>query len=299
MDSDLVPVPQGFFQKNAWAKFNAKACLRILADEREAYAGLKQVLYAGICAWMIAPQNSKLIKSALALATLTTLANAEKEALAGGWPRTIAADIIARSTILGPEFIEEIYYPIGGAIGLARAPSIKEFKLEIASGFPRIEYAISIIKIYHHHVTHLLGQPRYGKPSLNKAAELITELDIKHGDHKTPTKSRYLKDAWAQNRDTIALIYAASKTKAGDKNLLQKITLCQNNYKNDAYRIPLFLGKAKFISEKILSKCADYDLSDHTEIMLPNNIESNELPPPDFSEEQHEIIRRKFSRSAV
>ena len=239
MNLDLIPLRVGHFRKIAVRKFLPRDCIAILADERDAYAGLKKVLFAATCIWIIAPR-------------------------------------------------------------MARAPSIKEFKAFVADESPRMDYAISLVEIYHHHVMELYGQKRYGKPSQNKAIELIAELGIKHGNHKAPAKSRYLKNAWTESRDSIALLYAASTIETDEGNtLLEKIKLAENNIENDGKYIPELLSRAQFIVDEVLSRCPETETADHNDWLLPGFTKHQIVPPPNFTEEQREIIRRRFSRSAV
>jgi hypothetical protein len=300
LSKDIIPIPAGHFRKIASSKFVPRNCIAILADERDAYAGLKKVLYAGTCAWMIAPQNPELIKGAITLAALKALSEAEESDFAGFRSKSSAADMHARYIVLGPKFIEEIYYPLGGALGLARAPSIKDFKASLSRESPRIDYAISVVQIYHHHVIELSGERRYGKPSLNKAADLIAELGILHGDFKGPPRSRYMRDAWSQSRESIALLYAASTIQTGNGNtLLDKIKLGANNLQVDGPHISDWLARARFVVDEVLSRCAETETFDDNDRVLPASIKQQTIPAPEFSAAQHEIIRRKFSRSAV
>lgn len=292
---DRLPLDNRSFTETAWNNFDPQAVAEMLLDKRDSFYGHKEILLAGYTTWVLAPSNARLRQAAMVVAALQQMAKAEKLSTANFTQVGMVADFLARYQTLGPEFFEQLYYPIGGIKAFARAPSRGSLKASIEKHSEGLPYAVQVARIYHHHVLYLLPL-KFRRPSLETASALISELDIKELRNPTLAKTS-IKVHWASHKATIALAYAAS-TLATDEQIsfLDLMLERRVTYAKHGTLLPVWLGRAQWISEHVLEECYETATARQNLEGLPK-VASLEAPPPGFSEDRAENIKRRFTSS--
>jgi hypothetical protein len=146
------------FIEYAWNKFDPREIASILAAAGDSYYAHKDILYEGYCAWVACPSNVKLPQHGMVVRAALHLDAAEQfgREKFGGIGQI--GDIYIRTNLIGPEFFEDIYYPIGGIYRIARSLSRTGYRSRLAKQSRGIQHGLRVMAIYHHHVDHLLEQ---------------------------------------------------------------------------------------------------------------------------------------------
>ncbi|CAA2158643.1 hypothetical protein MBRA_03906 [Methylobacterium brachiatum] len=281
------------FVEYAWDEFDPREIANILATPGESYFAHKDILYEGYCAWVASPKSARLPRHGMVLRTALHLDAAEQfgRDKFGGIGQI--GDIYIRTNLIGSEFFEEIYYPIGGILRIARSLSRAGYRARLREQSKGIQYGLRVLEIYHHHVEHLLDQKHFGKPSLNTAAGLVSEIDVS-GD-KLPGE-RAIKEYWSQHRVSIAFGYAAQSIKVNeDKTLLDLILTGATSWRKHRTLFPAWMARTRFVVDHVLSQCAETDTASGTMGLLPE-IEPEPFAGVQFDARQAENIARKFNR---
>jgi hypothetical protein len=66
------------FVEYAWQSFDVKEVTSILSSPQESYFGHKDILFAGLCAWVACPGKPALVKHAITVTTARLLDAAER-----------------------------------------------------------------------------------------------------------------------------------------------------------------------------------------------------------------------------
>lgn len=281
------------FAEYAWDKFDPREVARILALPGDSYFAHKDVLYEGFCAWVVCPNNVTLPRHGMVLRAALHLDAAEQfgRDRFGGIGQI--GDIYIRTNVVGPEFFEEIYYPIGGILRIARSLSRAGYRKKLANGSKGIRYAVRVAEIYHHHVEHLLPKKTFGKPSLNTAAGLVSELDPA-GD-KLPGE-RAMKDYWSASKQSVALAYSAQSIIVEENlSLLDLIIQGKTTWRAHRQFVPAWFGRARYVAEHVLCRCAETETGTNALQLLPD-VPAEKFNPTSFTEHQAANIARKFER---
>jgi hypothetical protein len=284
------------FAEYAWDKFDAREVASILALPGDSYFAHKDVLYEGFCAWVACPNNVTLPRHGMVLRAALHLDAAEQFGRDRFDGIGQIGDIYIRTNIVGPEFFEEIYYPIGGILRIARSLSRAGYRAKLANESKSVRHAVRVVEIYHHHVEHLLPQKTFGKPSLNTAAGLVSELDPA-GD-KLPGE-RAMKDYWSASKQSVALAYSAQSIIVKENlSLLDLIIQGKTTWRAHRQFVPAWFGRARYVAEHVLCRCAETETGASTLRLLPD-IPADKFNPPFFTEQQTSNIAKKFERNTI
>jgi hypothetical protein len=284
------------FQDCAWKRFNAPQVISALLSPGESYFAHKEVLFAALCAHVVAPGVAGLRKASIAVTAAKLMVQAEQRALKEFDGNGSLADAYLRLHGYGYDFLDQIYHPVGGLRTMMAAPSPKHLRTELAEASKDIPYAITIMKVHHHHVVNLLPEKKFGRPSINKSGALVSKLGLHEPKHRQTAVggAQRMEEYWKKHRATIALLYAASDiyTSSGSR-LLDALMTGTARYGSHKRYIPEWIGKAAYAAEEILSKLSEPKTAQINRAMLPL-INSVPITEPDFTDEQRERIRKKY-----
>ncbi|TNC06261.1 hypothetical protein FF100_34765 [Methylobacterium terricola] len=239
----------------AWDKFDILEIISILCSEDKSYFGHKEVLYAGFITWMICDYNTKMIRNSMSLTASLCLDSAERAARDKYNNIGQLGDIFVRMFLIGPDFFNQIYYPIGGVLQIARTTSRRTFRKQLAKESLRKICANEVIRIYHHHVDNLSHDKQFGKPSLNKAAPLVWEVS---GLSQELPAGRKIKTAWYLANKSAALSYAASSIIVDkDKTLFEAICEGNSTWRKHGKYFDEWFGRARYAVEHILMNSSE------------------------------------------
>ncbi|MCJ2144722.1 hypothetical protein [Methylobacterium sp. E-066] len=281
------------FAEYAWDTFDPREVVTILAAPGDSYFAHKDILYEGFCAWVADPSDVTLPKRAMVLRTALHLDAAEKAGrdLYRGAGRL--GDVLIRTHLVDPEFFEEIYYPIGGILRIAKSLSRAGYRSKLAECAKSTDCAVKIVEIYHYHVDNLLPQEIYGKPSLNSAAPILESVYIY--EPELPGE-RSVKEYWRRKKDAAAFAYAAKSIELIEgQTLLDAILSGKTTWRYHERIFMQWLSRARYVALEILSKCAETQTSQDALGILPD-FTCKSFSPPAFDDVQKGVIVEKFSR---
>lgn len=281
-----------------WSEgYNAKRILEILLDDHEYYDGYKDVLSASFGGWVLAPDRSDLRENLIVQAALFHMIEAEEEADIGTSP-TLEEDIAARYIFLGQEFVVEVLNPLGGAARLIEAKTDVTLWRELAGLDRQIESVVRAVA-YLHHAVDRLGKPGFVfEPSLNKAFWVFEELrkpSLHYPFKETYVSRSLLQSRWTSNRETLALLYAASTIRVEKETLLDIIL---KGFLLDSHHKRFFshwVGRARYVVDHIFSRMRNKSIAVATTKILGEG-ESIRFRPAPLDPVEKEIIKSIFNR---
>ncbi|MCJ2127570.1 hypothetical protein [Methylobacterium sp. E-045] len=250
----------------AFGKFNPKLVLERLLDPRPSYFAHKDILFAGLCAWTVAPKHQFLIEEAMVLAGAARLAAVEKE-IQGQLPEApMLADIITRVSKPGIDFYQDFYYPVGGlqCIIKTRSPKLMQRSLQAASR--EIGFAVEMMRVCHYHAIHLQDRKRYRLASYASGGQALSDLLVTEksiGGVVNPLLAVILKknrtvDALNCKKKSdrfkwsAAMIYAAHSIKYDGDTLLSLICSGAANFAEDGHLLAEWVGRAAYVASKVI-----------------------------------------------
>lgn len=277
--------------------YSAKRIIEILLEDKEYYVGYRDVLAASLGGWILAPEREDLRENLIAQAALFHMMDAEDEADIGERP-TLEEDIAARYIYLGQEFIVEILNPLGGSAKLIEAKTDDALWREL-DGLEKQIASIVRAVAYLHHAVDRLGKPGFVfEPSLNKAFWVFDEL--KKPIRQYPFKEKYvsrslLHSRWTLNKETIALLYAASTIRVKKETLLNIII---EGFLLDSHCRRFFsqwVGRARYVVDHVFSRMRNKAIAVAASEILGTG-ESIRFMPPRLDSEETKIVDMLFNR---
>lgn len=302
-----LPLERKQFEKSIWSRFDPRLAGKILADERGSYFGHKEAVLAGLTAWLLAPTDDQLRQDAIALAAQEAMAGAERDHLKALKGAKSAVDFGVRHGAIGPYFLEEIYFPIGGTDRLLKAPASEVLRDRYAAQEPAVRGVCEVIRIYHYHLVHGGGPRRRRPPGLEGAVTIIDDQELKYqptGEklrrRKIPPeglsflKKDALRKKWRARHPTLALIYAASAISVGHISLLDLVISGRANVKDHGGLMPRWLAYARYAAKDILGRSHKSDVKNaslNSIPTVPSEMFSAPNLPPNYAEEIDEKWR--------
>lgn len=277
-------------------KFDTRSAIQILFDASPSYFAHRDLLYAGLLAWVLNPSEVGLRQLSIGAAASRCMAEAESTVFNYS-DDLILSDFIIRGYILGPQFIEEIYYPLGGAQGLMDA---SKFYLDtvLVDSEPAIWTLVRVLRWFHFVCANFSGREEFFKPSVNKAVEIIEdhELGAMRDGRKVVGRSAFI-EAWANRRSSIAFIYAASTIEIGEKTLLDEILRAEFKLEVGREYLRQWVGRARYVSDFILSKMPDPSAAKENSYAL-RSVTAESFDVPSLTTAEVKAVRSVFGRTA-
>ncbi|MCZ7856385.1 hypothetical protein O9X81_07140 [Agrobacterium salinitolerans] len=246
-------------------KYKAKEILQVLLNNREYYRGYKEVLAASFGGWLIMPRERRVREVLMMHAALDHMHEAELNL--GEGELNLERDITARYLLTSMDFLVEIYDCLGGYQAFAENPSFEALWITFERDEKVINTAILALRFLHHAVDRFSARGRPFVPSLNKAVLALDEL--KATKPPFPYKEKYvsrslLHQRWSQNKQTLALLYAASTIRINRKTLLQLILGGFFSYHDHQPYLDVWVRRTRYIAAHIFARMGDPDLERKT-----------------------------------
>lgn len=252
--------------------FQAREVLEIILSDEPAYPGLREVLAAGFVGWVLFPTRREMRVQLMIQAVMEHMDDAERAAGLVDEPLDFTRDIIARYVFTGADFLTDIYHELGGYEAFTRAlniPALVALFDEHAKAIDTTARALA----YLHHGADQFEDPEYDfAPSLNRAITIFAELKKRElASYKSKFVSRsLLHTRWTKNKQTLALVYAASTIKVNKKTLLQVMLDGKFTYYQHSKFLHSWIARARYVSEYIFEKMGDPKLKKETVRLLPD-----------------------------
>ncbi len=246
-------------------KYKAKEILQVLLDSKEYYPGYKEVLAASFGGWLIMPRERRVREVLMVHAALNHMHDTEWKL--GEAQLSLERDITARYILTSMDFLIEIYDSLGGYQAFAQNPSFEMMWIAFERDEKVINTAVLAMTFLHHAIDQFSVRGRPFVPSLNKAVLVLDEL--KATKPPFPYKEKYvsrslLHQRWSQNKQTLALLYAASTIRINRKTLLQLILDGFFSYKNHQPYLDIWVCRARYVAAHIFARMGDPDLERKT-----------------------------------
>jgi hypothetical protein len=289
------------FKKYSLDRFSVNRNLDFLINEKPQFRGQKEIITKGLSAYILYGSR-KISRRAMKIEIFNQIVKSEKAFKADSSRRDIFTDVMGRVGYLEPSFFEQAYYPIGGMKALSRAGSVADLKKEILSSKTKIDKFVQLMRIYHFWHENLRGDNLYFNPSMYKCIPMLSKKRmLKSNRMKASSKDR--KDlGFYKNR--AALIYAASTIIIEENSsLINCIKTHTLTYKKLKPVLELWVARARYFSEAILSNVADLPHRKNVEKSQLHNINLRKIPTvecsafectPPFSNEDKERLRIGF-----
>ena len=243
--------------------------LHIIADTNDYYAGYKEVLAASFTGWLIVPRDRQIREVLMVQAALAHMDRAEQTVGDGDF--TIERDIAARYLFTGLDFLIEVFDCLGGYQAFRSGAAFDYLYMAYGPVEKPINTAVKALN-YLHHAVDRFGRPGFDfTPSLNKAVQVFDAL--KEPKRSFAFKEKYvsrslLHERWSKNKQTLALLYAASTVRVNRKSLLDILLDGSFSYHDHHIHIESWIGRARYVSSHIFSRMNDQDLQTTTQKVL-------------------------------
>lgn len=258
----------GYGQDRLWpvalvlnGKYQADIILQIICDPKPYYPGYKEILAASFAGWLVLPKDKKVREFLVNKAALAHMARAQD--VVGGDDFTIEQDIASRYLFTGLDFFVEIFSIIGGYQAIEYATAVDYlYSLYFPSVKP-IRTTVKAIAFLHHAVDRFCVNGSVFVPSLNKSVGIFEMLSEKY--RQFPFKEKYvarslLHERWSNNKQTLALLYAASTLRVGRKTLLDVLLDGDFSYHTHHQYLERWVERARFIVAHVFSRMVDQEL---------------------------------------
>lgn len=274
--------------------YRAERILHIVADQRSYYAGYKEVLAATFAGWLILPRDKQIREVLMVQAALAHMDRAELAV--GSEALTVEKDIAARYLFTGLDFLVEVFDCLGGYHAFRSGAAFDYVYMTYAPVEKPINTAVRAL-VYLHHAVDRFGRQGFDfAPSLNKAVLMFDALkEPKRGfDFKEKYVSRsLLHERWSNNKQTLAMLYAASTIKVNRQTLLYFLLDGSFSYYEHGKYIDLWIGRARFVASHIFSRMADHELQKRTHKLLGDG-EMTRFAPPKLTKIEEECFSEIF-----
>ncbi len=245
-------------------KYKATEILQVLLDSREYYPGYKEVLAASFGGWLITPRERRVREVLMVHAALDHMHDAEWKL--GDAELSLERDITARYILTSMDFLVEIFDCLGGYQAFAENPSFEKIWEEFERDEKIIGTAVLAMRFLHHAIDRSSARGRPFLPSLSKA---VLMLDVLKEKNPSPYKEKYvsrslLHQRWSQNKQTLAMLYAASTIRISRKTLLQLILDGFFSYQDHQPYFDIWMRRTRYVAAHIFGRMTDTDLERKT-----------------------------------
>ncbi|CUX26451.1 hypothetical protein AGR8A_Cc60381 [Agrobacterium fabrum str. J-07] len=275
-------------------KYKAKEILQVLLDKNEYYPGYKAVLAASFGGWLIMPRERRVREILMVHAALDHMQDAEWKL--GYAELNLERDIMARYILTSLDFLIEIYDCLGGYQAFSQNPSFELLWITFERDEKSINTCVLAMRFLHHAVDRFSVRGRPFAPSLNKAVLALDEL--KATKPPFPYKEKYvsrslLHQRWSQNKQTLALLYAASTIRINRKTLLRLILDGFFSYEDHQPYLDIWVRRTRYVAAHIFARMGDPDLERKT-MRLIGEGPSTAFAPPKLNEIETASFNKAF-----
>lgn len=274
--------------------FQAAEVLRILTSKEQNYAGLKEVLASGLAGWVLFPHEDEFRINFMTHAVLEHLNQSELHAGMGEEALTLESDLISRYIFTDVDFLTEIYDQFGGYGAFTRSSNAEILSILIDDRIKAIRTSARAVAYLHYGANHYIDRERHFAPSLNRAVKVFAALKDPRGPNQYVSRSM-LHKRWSNNKETLALVYAATTIALDDGVLIDHIHAGAFTYREHSDVLELWLGRARYVAEHVFAKLPDEDLLAKTRSVLGDG-PTIPFEPPEMTADEKRVLRKVFSR---
>jgi hypothetical protein len=245
------------FRDYAIDQFNAGTVIQQLVFPRNLFPFRQPILFAGLCAWVIANKEIAFIHSAMVLKITGIVTNQQRKIEARLGPNPFdnpwAKPALARLSIAADPKLRKLHdlvlEPLGGFEASARGLSAAQVAQYRRQQARTVWTVVVLMRIFHLHRD--IDATAWRKPiNLEFASKLAMEL---LGQTEKRLSLITIRNRWNAVHASAPLIYTASLIKSGDRSLLDR--LCDEPPKYSKGLVFRWFRLARSISREILEEC--------------------------------------------
>lgn len=283
--------------------FRPPDVVKALLSSSTPYKGYREVLFAGLCAWMLASQKAtaqasrrKFIERAIRSRAMQIYLN-RCEQLAFSDPTPSQQDTWTKEDL--KQFKERVFTPLKVA-KLADRPGILRKSLEAQRN--KLGPVLELVGLWH----FLIAEGRVGPPpqrskiAISVSASVLSELGIPNdiGVRVKTESSRNVERAWEEFSRSAAFTYAASTLPVPRRGvLLDRIGENAVTWAEVKSIFPKWIARAHYIESEVFSKLARGKKKDRFPDLSNLDISAEPPPKPSFSKSEIAHILTAYSQS--
>lgn len=246
------PFRRGAFIECTWNKFDINHNLSALLATKEPYFAYKKIVFAAFCAWLIAPANDQLRRSSIASAMTKALMDLEDDIIEQDNETRFLLETTTRISQIGPDFFEEIYYPLGGLGAILNCPSPAEMRKLLNQEADNVDRIFFILQVLHYAATDLQNGVLRRSASKNMVIKAVDRLADKK-EVPRGLRGRTAGPLWSEYEPSALLLYAAyhvkirSRPRLKNKNFPEAILSREISFDHDVYAVPEIVSRAAYL----------------------------------------------------
>lgn len=253
------------FSDMVWKRFDFDMVVGILLNRQKSFPYHKMVLTSALGAWVVATDRPEERRSAIITNVRLALAKEEKHVISASEKEQLYFDAVYRMIGVGPRFMRDIYYPIGGIKTLVKERGDGNNRNYFGDKFQnRINSFGKVLQILHHEYQNPRDLGEFQPGSLTRVYHSIEAINkhIKDTKMLSETTKKYSKQKTLENLIskcgfTLVLSYAASLVQISEgKTLLDRFLSPYVQFTSikrvDA--IERWLGISAYLFEEVISK---------------------------------------------
>lgn len=291
-------------QDNRLAGIDVREVLKVLTTDNQAFFGLKEVVLAGLSAWLLTPKNEKAISDALIVRAAAGIAAAEKKVRQSLKPtldgkklpkksKFMLAQLMLPATAKYQPFMTEIYSQVGGmaaVVGAAgRAEETGRKQEEAATA---IRQVIKLMPIIHYSAIEFGTDNRaWKRPSFQQAVVVAKDARLFGAKGpRTGSSEPRIRAHLAGRTQTLPFLYAASLVRCDGGTLLDHI-LHKPTYAMCKPYLKQWFGMTRYLTHHVFQCMAMREK--YVELdWLPELV----APTPSLGSDQIEKVRGAFRK---
>ncbi|WJH38903.1 hypothetical protein N7E02_18375 [Aliirhizobium terrae] len=271
------------------ANFKPREAIKALSEPPDTYHSFREVLFLGLCGWVTSPSDSSYGLLLMRHGVMDHLSELQ-ENKALSHLSDFDADFVARYVLAGPDFLSDIFLPLGGYRALSTSISRDYLQDWYFGQTDNIRRLASACGVLHFAQTNFPDRKKYHPISQQRVAVALTKLN-----NERSVRSTLLK-RWGDNGDSLALLYAASTIRRGDSTLLDAVLSSEVRAKQFLPLLGQWFGRARYFCDVVLAKLETEHDHYQTNLTLLEPFEPQKFRAPKFSEQHESLVRSAFMR---
>jgi hypothetical protein len=284
------------FSRLSAGKYDVAKILAEIVRPEHTFPGYRKVLLAWLRAWVLAPEDTKLQRTAIRRRAVDIYDEGREEFISRLAPDNQSeSERWSKDTL--KKFRTRILEPSGAANKKARLISAFSLNSRLLAATRDLPLAIAMVAVWHRCATEgskpVGASEALGNPSLIKTFPLIPKIAVANlNGQPIHRKTTTVRTAWEAHKRSIAFVYAASRSASTPPTLLH--TLLHKDLRKDQIDTILhdWLGRSRYVATNILGLIPKPDpdwRADFDQLVDPVPFD-----PPEFSEAEVQNIIGAF-----